>query len=73
MAGLPEGYSLSSARIYDHLSPRMQENLFQAKKKKKLKKSATVNIAGRRVPLSAYEKTLHLDSQAQVRGGPRRN
>ena len=71
MAGLPEGYSLSSARIYDHLSPRMQEVLFQAKKK--LKKSATVNIAGRRVPLSAYEKTLHVDSQAQVRGGPRRN
>ena len=24
VGGLPEGYSLSSARIYDHLSPRMQ-------------------------------------------------
>ena len=73
MAGLPEGYSLSSARIYDHLSPRMQVVLFQAKKK--LKKSATINIAGRRVPLCAcnYKKTLHLDNQAKVHGGPRRN
>ena len=32
--GLPEGSSLSSARIYDHLSPRMQAVLFQAKKVK---------------------------------------
>ena len=30
--GLPGGSSLSSARIYDHLSPRMQAALFQAKK-----------------------------------------
>ena len=30
--GLPEGSSLSSARIYDHLSPRRQAVLFQAKK-----------------------------------------
>ena len=29
--GLPEESSLSSARIYDHLSPRMQAVLFQAK------------------------------------------
>ena len=34
MAGLPEGSLLSSARIYDHLSPRMQAVLFQAKKVK---------------------------------------
>ena len=33
VAGLPEGYSLSSPRIYDHLSPRMQVVLFQAKTK----------------------------------------
>ena len=32
--GLPEGSSLSSARIYDHLSPRLQAVLFQAKKVK---------------------------------------
>ena len=32
--GLSEGSSLSSARIYDHLSPRMQAVLFQAKKVK---------------------------------------
>ena len=32
--GLPERSSLSSARIYDHLSPRMQAVLFQAKKVK---------------------------------------
>ena len=32
--GLPEGSSLSSARTYDHLSPRMQAVLFQAKKVK---------------------------------------
>ena len=32
--GLPEESSLSSARIYDHLSPRMQAVLFQAKKVK---------------------------------------
>ena len=32
--GLPEGSSLSLARIYDHLSPRMQAILFQAKKAK---------------------------------------
>ena len=34
VAGLPEGSLLSSARIYDHLSPRMQAVLFQAKKVK---------------------------------------
>ena len=33
-AGLPEGSSLSLARIHDHLSPRMQVILFQAKKVK---------------------------------------
>ena len=32
--GQPEGSSLSLARIYDHLSPRMQAILFQAKKVK---------------------------------------
>ena len=32
--GLPEETSLSSARIYDHLSSRMQAVLFQAKKVK---------------------------------------
>ena len=32
--GLPERSSLSSVRIYDHLSPRMQAVLFQAKKVK---------------------------------------
>ena len=32
--GLPEGSSLSLVRIYDHLSPRMQAVLFQAKKVK---------------------------------------
>ena len=36
--GLPEGSSLSLVRIYDHLSPRMQAVLFQAKK---LKESST--------------------------------
>ena len=35
MAGLLEGYSLSSARIYDNLSPRVQVVLFQAKKQVK--------------------------------------
>ena len=32
--GLPEGSSLSPARIYDHLSPTMQAVLFQATKVK---------------------------------------
>lgn len=31
-AGLPEDSSLSTARIFDHLSPRMQTVLFEAKK-----------------------------------------
>ena len=69
---------MSSARIYYHLSPRMQAVLFQMQAvlfqaKKKLKKSAIISITLRRISLSAYEKTLHLDNQAQVHGGPRRN
>ena len=34
--GLAEESSLSSARIFDHLSPRMQAVLYQAKKVKEL-------------------------------------
>ena len=70
MTGLPEGYSLSSARIYDHLSLRMQVVVFQAKKK--VEEERHYQYFGRRVPLCAYDKT-HLDNLAQVHGGPRRN
>ena len=60
--GLPGGSSLSSARIYDHLSPRMQAVLFQAK--------TILLVKGSRY---LFTKRLHIaDNQAQEHGGPRR-
>ena len=61
--GLPEGSSLSLARIYDHLSPRMQAILFQAKKVKE----------ELHYQYCLFTKRLHIaDHQAQEHGGPRR-
>ena len=67
--GLPEGSSLSSARIYDHLSPRMQAVLFQAKKVKEKLHYQCCWSKG----LVMFTKRLHItDNQAQEHGGPRR-
>ena len=67
------GWSTERVFIVFGLNLRSSFTKNASSPKKKLKKSATINIAGRRVPLCAYEKTLHLDNQAQVHGGPRRN
>ena len=68
--GLPEGSSLSSARIYDHLSPRMQPVLFQAKKSERRAPLSILLVKGSRY---LFTKRLHIgDNQAQEHGRPRR-
>ena len=59
--GLPEGSSLSSARIYDHLSPRMQAVLFQAEKVKEDRAPLSILLVkGSRY---LFTKRLHIASR----------
>ena len=61
--GFPEQTSMSAVRIIDHLTPKMQTVVYEAKRFKN--RHHSVNIAGPRIPWCIWEKMERLDQGAK--------